>query len=47
MEFSDDITCAKIDTQAFLGPAILVSPIFDETSTAINLYFPKARFHIF
>lgn len=48
MEFPDDFTTARIDTQAMVGPSLLVSPVLEDNSTVVgNVYFPCARWYDF
>ncbi|KAH7816630.1 alpha-glucosidase [Monocercomonoides exilis] len=46
MEFPGDSNCLKIDSQAMLGSALLVSPVLEPgAKKATGCYFPKARWY--
>lgn len=42
LEFPDDPTCRHLDLQYMLGPALLVAPVFNETSEA-TYYLPAGE----
>ena len=41
-EFPNDPSLASVDTQFFLGPAILVTPVLNQGATTVNGIFPGA-----
>jgi len=46
-EFYYDNATYDIDTQFFVGPALLVSPALKQSQTMVNAYFPNGRFYDF
>lgn len=42
LEFPDDITCRSLDLQYMLGPALLVAPVFSDTSE-VTYYLPDGE----
>ncbi|XP_023592691.1 probable maltase-glucoamylase 2 [Trichechus manatus latirostris] len=44
-EFADDTKTWEIDCQFMLGPAILISPVLENGTSAISAYFPRARWY--
>ncbi|KAH7830458.1 alpha-glucosidase [Monocercomonoides exilis] len=46
MEFPEDVNCRKIDKQAMLGDALLISPVLDEKNDFVSdCYFPHSRWY--
>ena len=44
LEFPEDLNAYNIDTQFFLGPDLLVAPVFTEEGT-VNFYVPLSETH--
>ncbi|KAK2509748.1 hypothetical protein MC885_012888 [Smutsia gigantea] len=44
-EFTDDHTTWDIDRQFMLGPAILISPVLESSTSEIHAYFPRGRWY--
>ncbi|KAI5273968.1 putative Maltase-Glucoamylase 2 [Manis pentadactyla] len=44
-EFTDDRTTWDIDRQFMLGPAVLISPVLESSTSEVHAYFPRGRWY--
>lgn len=45
VEFPDDIEVYKVNEQFMIGPALLASPVVEESMTVVKAYFPEGRWY--
>lgn len=47
MQYPDDGNTYAIETQFFYGPALLINPVTQETSTSVSFYVPQGKWYDF